>query len=168
MKKLSKKTSTRTSSSTLVNPDRETKLQKEHRCVKCNKLLGIQNFIVPSFDVKCTRCGTINQILKDLKRQVIFTDKTGKILYVNEEVEKVTGYSSKEILGNRPSLWGKQMKKEFYKDLWRKILKEKKTVTVEVANKTKSGRIYSAILRISPRLDNNGEVEFFLGIETTI
>jgi PAS domain S-box-containing protein len=146
----------------------EVKLKKHHRCHTCNKLLAIENFILPSFDIKCARCGEVNSILKDVERQVLITDEVGTILYVNREVEKVTGYSAKEILGSRPSLWGKQMSPAFYKDLWDQILVQKKAVAVEMTNRNKNGNLYKVVLRISPILNDKSEVEFFLGIETVL
>ncbi len=96
-------------------------LQKEHRCISCNKLLGVEHLQILSFDIKCVRCGYINSVDLNCNRQVILTDKDGIILYVNEEVEKVTGYSKKEILGEKPAIWGNNMSKEFYQDMWHKI-----------------------------------------------
>lgn len=143
-------------------------LKPQQRCNHCNKLLGIHNFLIPSFDVKCPRCGNLNPIFKDIDRQVFITDKNGVILYINKQVEKVTGYSAKEILGKRPSLWGRQMKPEFYKKLWHKIAVEKKAVAVELINRHKKGKLYPVVVRISPLLDENGDIEFFIGIETVM
>lgn len=151
-----------------VHTNGEVSIKIDHRCVSCNKLLGVENFALPSFDIKCPRCGIVNPIIQDLERQVIITDKEGVILYINKRVEKVTGYSAEEILGNRPSLWGNQMSGEFYKELWAEILNQKKSTTVKLTNKTKDGKLYDVVLRVSPLLDENGEVEFFLGIETLI
>jgi PAS domain S-box-containing protein len=141
-------------------------IQKKHRCKHCNKLLGIEQVVLPSFDIKCVRCGHLNSVIMDYSRQVIITDKDGVILYINEQVVTTTGYSSEEILGKTPALWGNQMNKEFYSSLWNTIAKEKRAVVVSVTNKRKDGSLYPAILRISPMLDVDGNVEFFIGMET--
>jgi len=146
----------------------EIELDGHHRCVNCNKLLGIHNFLLPSFDVKCSRCGVLNPIFKKIDRQVFITDKDGTILYINKQVEKVTGYSAKEVLGQRPSLWGKQMKPEFYRKMWEEIAVKKKAIAVEIVNRNKSGQLYPVAVRISPLLDESGDIEFFIGIETVI
>lgn len=146
----------------------QVKLKTLHRCKECNKLLGVDNFVIPSFDVKCPRCGTLNEILKDLERQILITDKNGIILYINKQVEKATGYTAKEILGKRPSLWGNQMSREFYKRMWKKISQGKKAIAVELINKKKTGELYPVAVRISPLLDEKGEIEYFMGIETVI
>ncbi len=140
--------------------------QKKHRCQHCDKLLGIEQLNLPAFDIKCVRCGHINSIVKDYERQVIITDKDGIILYVNEQVIAATGYSPKEILGKTPAVWGGQMSKEFYKNMWDEIAKKKKAIVVKATNKHKNGQLYPVILRISPILDINGNVELFIGMET--
>lgn len=143
-------------------------LTKEHRCNKCNKLLGIENLYLPTFDIKCNRCGHLNSVLKDYSRQVIITDKNGHILYINPEVERATGYSAKEIIGQTPAIWGNQMTPEFYNEMWYQIKDEKRAYVVKVTNRRKDGTLYDVILRISPILDDKGEVEFFIGMETAV
>lgn len=154
-------------STAAVDPT-EIILQRKHRCEKCNKLLGIERLHLPSFDIKCVRCGHENSVLKEYHRQVIITDNNGKILYVNPETEKATGYTAKEVIGKTPAMWGNQMSREFYKDLWDKILVQKRAVVVKVTNKHKSGHSYDVIMRISPILDTKGDVEFFVGMETVM
>ncbi len=146
--------------------DSEITLKKELRCETCKKLLGIDNVVIPSFEIKCVRCNSINSVLTDAERQIIVTDREGTILYINAQVEKVTGYTAEEILGQKPSLWGSQMDPSFYKKLWNDILTQKKAVAVTLQNKHKDGNVYPVVLRISPILNTEGEVEFFLGIET--
>ncbi len=99
---------------------------------------------------------------------IIITDSDGKIIYVNAAAEKTTGYSKDEMMGNRPSLWGGQMSKDFYANMWRIIKDEKKTFSGEINNKRKSGIEYVADVHISPVLDEKGEVKFFVGIERDI
>lgn len=153
-------------SSSLLLDTNEIVLKKNHRCQHCNKLLGVEHLSLPAFDIKCVRCGHINSIVKDYNRQVIITDKNGVIIYVNEQVLVETGYSSKEILGKTPAIWGGQMTKEFYKDMWDQIAVQKKAVVVKVTNKHKNGELYPVILRISPILDIDGNIELFIGMET--
>lgn len=99
---------------------------------------------------------------------IIITDPDGIIVYANKCAEKITGYPIKEIIGNRPSLWGKQMPKEFYEKLWRIIKEDKIVFTGELKNKRKNGEIYVAEVSISPIFNNNGDVIFFVGIERDI
>ena len=141
---------------------------EEFRCSDCGKLLAINNESDLTLSIKCTRCGSLNSIFKGVTEQVIITDKDGLIVYANSMVESNTGYSLQEILGKKPSLWGGQMSKEFYKEMWRVIKVEKKSVAVEVRNKKKDGTFYNAKLRISAVFGIDNEVKMFVGIETVI
>lgn len=168
MSKIDKQRDIKNDNSLVAGASDKVKLKTQRRCKECNKLLGVNNFLIPSFDIKCSRCGVFNEVLQDLDRQILITDNEGRILYINKQIEKATGYSAKEILGHKPSIWGGQMKLEFYKKLWNQIAIEKKAVAVELINRHKDGKLYPVVVRISPLLDEKGEVEFFIGIETVI
>jgi PAS domain S-box-containing protein len=99
----------------------------------------------------------------------MITDKRGIIEYVNNSFERISGYSQSEAIGKKSNILksGKHPN-EFYKKLWHKILKEKKATTFKITNKRKNGELYDALVRISPILSAEGEVELFLGIQTLI
>lgn len=99
---------------------------------------------------------------------IIITDKDGKIMYANKAAEEITGYSRQEMIGNRPSLWGKQMPDDFYRNMWHTIKEEKRMFTGELTNKRKNGQLYIAESRISPLFDEQGELYGFVGIERDI
>lgn len=137
------------------------------RCERCQKLLAIDNGD-HDFEIKCTRCGKLNLLLNTFHEQVVVTDPSGKILYVNGELERITGYSIEEAIGQKPSLWGKQMPEEFYKKLWHVISFEKKSVQVNLVNRHKNGTLYNARLQISPVFNADGEIVFFVGVERVV
>ncbi|EKD48353.1 MAG: two-component hybrid sensor and regulator, partial [uncultured bacterium] len=123
----------------------------------------------------------VEEQTKDLKKfklavdeasdQIIITDTKGIILYINKAVGSVSGYSAKELIGEKAGskeTWGGEMDKEFYKRLWKTISVKKRQFKGEVVNKRKDGRQYTAELIISPILDDNGEIMFFVGIERDI
>lgn len=99
---------------------------------------------------------------------IIITDNDGRILYANKAVESITGYSRNEILGNRASLWGRQMPAEFYRDMWATIKDQKRVFHAEMTNKKKDGERYVAEVHITPILDDKGELQGFVGIERNI
>lgn len=138
----------------------------EHRCVKCNKLLALGDLESPAVEIKCSRCKHINFFFDTELDQIMITDIDGTILYANKSLSDLTGYSIKEMMGKRPSLWGNQMPKKFYQDLWHKIKDKKEIAIVTITNKKKSGELYEANLRISPILDDKGNPKFFVGVET--
>lgn len=103
--------------------------------------------------------------------QIIITDLEGIILYANKATEKITGYSIKEIIGQKaggPNLWGSRMRKNFYKKMWETIKEEKKVFQGEINNVRKNGAEYVVLANIFPVLSNAGDVLFFVGIERDI
>ncbi|EKD24369.1 MAG: hypothetical protein ACD_81C00037G0006 [uncultured bacterium] len=99
---------------------------------------------------------------------IIITDLDGRVIYANKAAENITGYSRAELVGNRPSLWGKMMSSEFYKDLWETIKTKKKVFVGEITNKRKNGELYVAELRITPLIMDKGLLYGFVGIERDI
>lgn len=106
--------------------------------------------------------------LDNASDHVIITNPDGIIIYVNKAAEKLTGYSQVEMLGKRPSLWGKQMPREFYEKMWKVIKVDKTTFEGQITNKRKTGENYEASTIISPVLNERGQVSFFIGIERDI
>ncbi len=141
---------------------------KKIRCTKCRKVLAKpDNFY--GVEIKCARCGTLNRIFEQMIEQVIITDNNGIILFINKAVEIATGYSAHEAIGKKPSeLWGGQMSKEFYQEMWVKMLEEKKSIKLKITNKSKSGQTYDVELLVSPIFDINGGILFFVGIEVVV
>ena len=138
----------------------------EVRCRRCGKLLAKGSVRSGFMEIKCERCGLLNVLLEQFEDQVIITDKKGVILFVNKQVEHVTGYQIDEVIGKTPALWGGQMPQEFYQEMWRTLLAEKSGFITRVTNKHKSGKLYDALLRVSPILDVKGEIQFFVGMES--
>ncbi|MDP2683990.1 MAG: PAS domain S-box protein [bacterium] len=102
---------------------------------------------------------------------IIITNTEGVVLYVNDAVEHVTGYSKNEVINQKVGtnkLWGGVMGKDFYDKLWKTIKTDKKSFTGKVKNKNKNGAEYTALLSISLMLDKEGELLYFLGIESNL
>ncbi|MBP9752004.1 MAG: PAS domain S-box protein [Candidatus Moranbacteria bacterium] len=96
---------------------------------------------------------------------VVIADPDAVILYANDAACRTTGYPMEEIIGNKPSLWGRQMGKGFYETMWRTIKDDKKPFRSEVMNRKKDGGTYIAELSITPLLGDDGEVRFFVGVQ---
>ena len=60
------------------------------------------------------------------------------------------------------------MSLEYYQKLWDTIKKQKEVFVGEIQNKRKNGEVYVAVISISPVLNKEGEVEFFVDIERDI
>src|SRR3989338_4005703 len=104
-----------------------------------------------------------------LQDHVIITDENANILYANKAVENNTGFSQEEVIGKNPAdLWGGKMPKRFYEEMWRTIKIEKRPFVGEVQNVRKDGTTYWQEVHISPVLDEDGNIKFFIGIEPNI
>jgi PAS domain S-box-containing protein len=107
--------------------------------------------------------------LDNVSDHVTITDKEGIVVYVNNAVEKITGYSPMETIGKKAGiLWKLPMSKEYYQNLWHTIKGQKKIFMGEIQNRRKNGQIYTAMISISPVLDDNGDILFFVGLERDI
>jgi PAS domain S-box-containing protein len=125
-----------------------------------------------------TKSKKLENLVNDLKvvqlsmdnafTHIIITDENGFIIYANKAAEETTGYNKKEMVNEKPSLWGKQMPPSFYENLWKTVKIEKKKFAGEIINKRKNGSLYNSEIRIAPVLDENNEAKFFVAIERDI
>lgn len=99
---------------------------------------------------------------------IVITDPDGKIVFANKAVERITGYSQKEIMSQTPRLWGGHEKPEVYKKFWHTIKVEKKVFEGEFHNQRKNGEIYIAHAVVTPILDEKGEILGFIGTEEDV
>lgn len=114
---------------------------------------------------------SLEEILKAAFEQshtpYIITDKDGKIIYVNDALIKISGYSKEELINNDPSLFksGKH-NKQFYQKMWETINSGKPYQT-RITNKRKDGSEYQVMLTIQP-VKINGEIKYFVAREEDI
>lgn len=99
---------------------------------------------------------------------ISITDKKAKILYVNEEFSRVTGYQPEDILGKNESLLSdKRTPRDVYYDLWHTI-RSKKVWRGTLCNRHKFGHRYLADLSIAPMLNEQGMVTHYIGMHRDI
>ena len=142
--------------------DVPTKPCSELRCKKCDKLLIKRK--QSGYEIKCTRCGDIVELLKEFDDLFIITDLNRIILYINHAILTFSGFNIEECLGKTPHLW-EQMEKSFYKNMWHILLVKKTSFSALVKNQHKNGLIYFCQLTISPILNSNNEVQFLVSTE---
>lgn len=101
--------------------------------------------------------------------QIVITDPEGIVVYANKSLEKITGYTVEEALNKKAGkLWSNPMPTEYYKKMWETIKTKKEVFTSEISNKRKNGDSYIATLSVSPVLDDNNDIRFFVAIEHDI
>jgi PAS domain S-box-containing protein len=86
------------------------------------------------------------------------TDKNGIITYVSKGLEKVSGFSSDELIGHTHNvLRHPDMTKEVYSKMW-KTIKSGKIFTGRIKNKTKDGGFFWTNTTVGAFLDNDGNI----------
>jgi len=100
---------------------------------------------------------------------VMTTDADGKIEYVNEAFEKLTGYTLEEVAGKKPGsfLQGPETDPE-NKVVFSRAIGKRKAFTQEILNYTKSGEKYWVSISINPVFDTKGKLEKFIAVEQNI
>jgi PAS domain S-box-containing protein len=108
------------------------------------------------------------QALESTRDGVMITDLQGTIIRVNNALEKMTGYSRQEMLGQTPRLFKSGTHPaDFYERLWKTIL-ARDSWQGEVTNRKKDGTLFQSSLTVSPIVDNQGRLTHFVGIERDI
>ena len=137
--------------STLVDKVKQVELDRQYSEIRSKELYRFQLAVEGSSDL------------------IVISDTEGTIVYVNPAVLRLTEYSRYDVMGKKAGkAWGGQMPKEFYKDLWDTIKIQKKVFKGEVTNIRKSGEKYIAEVTISPILDEDDNVIYFVAIERDI
>ena len=99
---------------------------------------------------------------------VFITDPRGVIQYVNPGFEKVYGYKAEEVLGNTPRIIKSGLiPTDQYKQFWGTLL-DGGTISGEIINKAKDGRLLNISGTNSPILDENGKILGFLSVHQDI
>ena len=99
---------------------------------------------------------------------VSITDSKGRITYVNEKFEKVSGWKLEEVIGKDHSIvnsgtqpdgyWGKMYETVLNGGIWNDV----------VTNKAKDGSLYYVDTYIRARFDSNGNLEGFSSIRQDV
>nr|WP_321267946.1 PAS domain S-box protein [uncultured Sulfurimonas sp.] len=96
------------------------------------------------------------------------TDKKGNFTDVNENFEKISGYTKEELLGKAHNLVRHpDMPKEFFEDMWKAIKKDHIWKGL-VKNKTKKGKAYYVLSEISSIYNKDGSFKEYVGIRNDV
>ncbi|MBP0019179.1 MAG: EAL domain-containing protein [Cyanobacteria bacterium SBLK] len=129
-------------------------------------------------ETNCHQCKVeLNKSLQELKNFkfaldraaiVAIADARGKINYVNEKFCEISGYSSRELIGQNFRLLNSSYHpKEFFDNLWQTI-RSGETWKGEICDRAKSGKVYWVNTTIIPFLDEKQEPWQYLTIQFDI
>ena len=95
--------------------------------------------------------------LESAANGIVITDRVGTIIWVNDAVTTMTGYSKEELLGKNPRvLKSGNQPESYYADLWSTI-SSGKVWHGEVVNKRKDGTTYAEEMTITPVTQQGGD-----------
>lgn len=115
-----------------------------------------------------SRLNLLAQIFSHSREGITITDADQNIIETNKAFEAITGYTSGEVIGKKPSvLQSGSHSNEYYKDMWNAINNEG-FWRGEIVNKRKNGELCPEILSISAVRDRAGELTNYIGIFTDI
>jgi PAS domain S-box-containing protein len=95
---------------------------------------------------------------------VFITDRSGVIEYVNPSFERITGYSSDDVVGRTPRvLKSGEQGTDYYDRLWRTVLAGDPFHGTPI-NRKPSGALYHAEQTISPMITTTGSISHFVSV----
>lgn len=139
----------------LASPPEGTSLE----IIKAFDAMGIKKYLPPKLFLETVEQAPV---------AISITDPSARILYVNTAFEQLTGYSREEVVGQNESVLSSRSTPEsVYQELWQTI-KNSRLWKGNLVNHRKSGEEYLAELMISPVLDPEGRIAYFLGMHRDI
>lgn len=111
---------------------------------------------------------SLSFVVEQTTDSVYITDTRGRIQYVNPAFERITGYSSGEVLGKNPRLLksGKQPQ-GYYDTLWKTILAGR-VFSGRIINRRKNGELIHELKTISAVRNEAGEITGFMCVDSDI
>ena len=147
-------------------------LENSHLYEEMNELLSDYEKIIQTIDLKRSGPGDelsrLTETIEMNPSALIITNTEGDILYANKQFENLTGYSSEEVIGKRPTfLKSGEMPEQHYKVFWNTILSGKEW-RGEFHNRRKDGTLYWEKSSVNSVKDDKGKIKFFVNTREDI
>jgi len=114
------------------------------------------------------RLNQLSMVARLTTNGVIITDERKQILWVNEALLKLTGYTWDEVIGQRPGMFQFEKTDLAVARHISEELERGNSVIAEIMNRSKQGREYWLELHIQPYLDISGNLAGYLAVEVDI
>jgi PAS domain S-box-containing protein len=135
-----------------------------------NKIIFLFGFLKDS-SKNSIELKNLRDLEKFIDNSVIVSkaDKNGKITYVNEKFEQVSGYTLKEVLGKDHNIVNSGTHpKELWSEMYKTVIKEKKIWNFICTNKAKDGSLYHVDTYIKGEFDENSKLIGFMSIRQDV
>jgi PAS domain S-box-containing protein len=130
-------------------------------------LLGIFNNVTERKKAERDR-DKLMLAIEQIEEGIVVTDDKGDIEYVNQAFEKMTGYSSAEVLGKNPNLLRSDKQgDDHFKKMW-DIISGGETWAGRFINKKKNGDLYTEDAVISPVINVSGKTVNYVAVKRDI
>jgi len=110
----------------------------------------------------------LSLVAKKTSNCVIITDKDRKMVWVNDSLMKLTGYTMEELIGRSPRIFQSPKTNKETLDYVKKCLDNKVELKVEILNVSKQGVEYWLDMNIVPLFDQENELIGYIAVETDI
>lgn len=122
------------------------------------------NLFVHNLEVATHSLALFAKVVENSEEAILITDAGNNIIFVNEAFNRITGYTSGEVIGKNPSLLksGKQ-DKCFYQHMWNSIQAHGRWQG-EIWNCRKSGEIFPGWQSINTVRNDRGEITNYVAI----
>ena len=124
-----------------------------------------------SFAYSVRESENISKDLKEFDKFVDYSvlvskaDARGRITYVNKKFEDVSGWKLEEVLGKDHRIVNSGVhSKEFWNDMYKTVVVDKKIWNSIITNKTKKGELYWVDSYIKAEFDEKGVLKGFMSI----
>ena len=96
-------------------------------------------------------------------------NKSGKITYVNKRFTDISGWSLEEVLGKDHNIVNSgEHPPQFWKDMYKTVVKDKKIWNAVVTNKAKDGTLYYVDTFIKANFTNNDKLKEYISIRQDV
>jgi PAS domain S-box-containing protein len=110
----------------------------------------------------------LSMAIEQAADQIVITDASGTIEYVNRAFEKMTGYSRQEAIGQNPRILKSGLQAPaFYRELWDTLARGEVFRGVFI-NRKKNGEIYYEEKTLTPVRNPQGEITKYIASGTDI
>ncbi len=107
-------------------------------------------------------------VFKDTQEGILITDAESSILFANRSLEILTGYTTKQMIGERPNIFqSHSYSPHYYAQMWEEIKKTGKWQG-RIKNKKQDGTLYPVWLTISSITNDENQIVNYFATQTDI